>query len=131
MSNERRQRENDTATGCLVCGEVKPLQRGLCEADYQRFRRQKEKLPADQQDAFEESLIAKGLLLPSRQGQRNVENIFADELARFLAEQGQGGDPPPPVDSGAEVVRRVEQSQAGTPRERKVKGRGRGKKKGE
>jgi hypothetical protein len=124
MKTGTTRRENDAKNHCLVCGEIKPLQRGLCEADYQRFRRQRDKLPADQQDAFEEMLINKGLLLPSRQGQRNVENVFADELAKFLAERGQAqGDPPPPVNSGRELLDLVEKKQEGVPTEKKPNGR--------
>lgn len=90
---------------CLVCHRVrKTLRRGLCTEHYEKFRRQREKLPANQHDSFEEMLISKGLLLPSRQGQRNVENVFADELAKFLASK----DP----NTGASLLAEVERIQA-------------------
>jgi len=126
METTERARKLHSDSKCLVCQEVhEKLQRGLCGPDYERFRRQREKLPADQHDAFEEMLISKGLLLPSRQGQRNVENVFADELAKFLAERGQAqGDPPPPVNSGRELLDLVEKKQEGVPNEKTPKGRG-------
>ena len=63
-----------------MCGkEFKRLTRGLCHADYQKFRREMDKLSTPEQDALEELAIAQGKLLPSKQGRRpEVHNVFAD-----------------------------------------------------
>lgn len=132
MDAINRAAEADRQGLCIVCGKAEEdRRRGLCTQHYNQFRTALTSVPAVDRRSFEDRLVESGRLLPSRQGQRNVENVFADELAKFLAGQGQGSDPPPPVDSGAEVLRRVEQLQEGVPKEKKVKGRGRQKKKGE
>lgn len=71
---------------CLVCGRpASPSRRGLCQADYEKFRRARNKIPEDDWDAFESNLIDAGQLLPSRQGDRGVTgNVFAEALEEFL-----------------------------------------------
>jgi len=76
---------------CLVCGASGRLRRGLCQTDYERYRRAKERLPEDRRGAYEEECVARGILLPSRQGCRGVEDdVFAQTLAEFQEEKRGG-----------------------------------------
>jgi hypothetical protein len=70
---------------CIVCGEGGRMRRGLCDNHYMMFQRSLKQVPESKQEAFEESLIAAGKLLPNRQGQRSsTKNPFLDAAREFL-----------------------------------------------
>jgi hypothetical protein len=105
----------DPGGRCLACQTHAPkLFRGLCQRDYERFRRQRDKLPLDKQAAFEARLIGNGLLLVSRQGQQASHNVFAEELAEFLADDASGL-----ADEAEGVMRHRSHSRDATPVEDK------------
>lgn len=64
------------------------MRRGLCDNHYMMFQRSLKQIPANKQDAYEESLIAAGKLLPNRQGQKSgTNNPFLDAAKEFLEPQ--------------------------------------------
>lgn len=81
---------------CLVCGRKfassRELKRGLCPADYERFRRSRAKAKASglANDEFESGLIAKGLLLPDA---REASDPFIDAINEMVAAKAGRLDP--------------------------------------
>lgn len=67
------------------------LRRGLCNAYYAQFRRELDRLPAEEQDEFDDYLVAQGRLLPSRQGQRDSDRVFADAVEEFRRDRIRAG----------------------------------------
>ena len=83
MSNNKGTKVETPA--CIVCGEGGRMRRGLCDNHYMMFQRSLKQVPEGQQDAFEESLIAAGKLLPNRQGQKaSTNNPFLEAAKQFL-----------------------------------------------
>lgn len=56
-------------------------------------------------------MVEKGLLLPSRQGQRSTRNVFAEELAKYLAERHSDAQAP----TASPLVAQVESLQDESP----------------
>ena len=75
-----------TKAKCLICDKPEQvLRRGLCAAHYMRFRRALERVPIEQQDHFENTLIDAGQLLPSRQGRKaNTDDPFAELADQWI-----------------------------------------------
>ena len=78
----------DSEGKCVACKKpARNRRRGLCVADYNKFVRALSQVPEEYREQFEQRLIDRGLLLPSRQGQRSgKDNVFSNELRSFLAE---------------------------------------------
>ena len=78
----------DAEGKCVACKKpARNRRRGLCVADYNKFVRALSQVPEEYREQFEQRLIDRGLLLPSRQGQRSgKDNVFSNELRSFLAE---------------------------------------------
>lgn len=81
-------RERAAKGQCIVCGSNDTrITRGLCVKHHTRYHKQRNAIKAGGHDveAFDEALIERGLLLPSKQG-RSVdpdEDVFAS-VAREL-----------------------------------------------
>jgi hypothetical protein len=58
--------ETDEQETCLLCGGSGRLRRGLCSSHYQAFLREWRQIPEANRDAFEQELIAAGMLLPRK-----------------------------------------------------------------
>lgn len=88
MSDTSEILQRDQEGRCIVCGKKsRDRRRGLCIADYNRFRNALAQVPPDQRGRFEKLLIEQGKLLPSRQGKRlDDENAYEIELRKFLAQ---------------------------------------------
>lgn len=82
-----QKQKKDSGEPCLVCKRTdQPLKRGLCPADYERFRRSKNKAKSKEEELlFEEALVAKGLLAPDAR-------ISVDPFAEVLAEVREVSD---------------------------------------
>jgi hypothetical protein len=87
MSNNKGTKVETPA--CIVCGEGGRMRRGLCDSHYMMFQRSLKQVPAEKQDAYEDSLVASGKLLPNRQGQKSSTNNPFMEAAREFLEPHQ------------------------------------------
>lgn len=77
--------QHDGVTVCLVC-DREPSRRGLCDADYMKFRRALNKLPAELREPFEQMAIDAGKIFPASEGRRTgVDNPFADIAEKLTA----------------------------------------------
>jgi len=76
----------DAEGRCILCGQKKEgRKRGLCNADYQKFRRAKAKVSEQEYAMWEADLIAKGLLLPDA---READDPFLTTLNELRARIG-------------------------------------------
>lgn len=95
---------------CLICGkELQPgSRRGLCEADYQKFRRARAKVRDDEIDEWEGNLIADGLLLPDA---RAAIDPFTEAIAKLRRERRLklGSEVPAGPDDEAKIAEDLEQ----------------------
>jgi predicted RNase H-like nuclease len=78
------QKQEETSQ-CLVCDGIANSSRGLCVSHYLQFTRKRKLLAEEQAIAWEKILIEAGKLLPSRQGNRSIDDAFADDFNKFLA----------------------------------------------
>lgn len=84
MSTTRKQLE---ASRCLSCGSENVVKRGLCYACYEKYRREREKLPTKQRTRFDDELIASKLLAPDARVAINVFTEVRERVAREFADQ--------------------------------------------
>lgn len=88
MEKKRKAAALDRDGKCIVCGEVRARRtRGLCEKHYERFRRKRKLLEEGAALAWEAELVASGLLLENRQGQRvdADADLFSQAFDDFVA----------------------------------------------
>lgn len=75
---------------CVICNTPSERRtRGLCEKHRGRFQRALSEISPEKRPAFEADLIAKGMLLPNRKGQklRPEDDEFAVALGEFQAKE--------------------------------------------
>ena len=80
---------------CVVCGRTfdspRDLRRGLCIADYEKYRRAKAKLQPEEIEGWEALLISRGKLLPDA---RASSDPFLDAIAEV---RRVSSNPKPPT----------------------------------
>lgn len=75
---EERAKRIDAEGRCLVCGKAEEnRKRGLCSADYQKWRRVVKNATAEELAQLEEELVSQGAILPDR---RFSTDPFKDAL---------------------------------------------------
>lgn len=90
MTPREKAEAEDKAGRCIVCGKAEEgRKRGLCEQHYQELRRKSKAVRRADREEYEQFMIDRGLLLPSRQGQRLVESTIGDATEEFLAAKTQ------------------------------------------
>jgi hypothetical protein len=74
---------------CLVCENIADSSRGLCVSHYLQFTRKRKELIENGMEskaiAWEKHLVETGKLLPNRQGKKASDDVFEDDLNKFLA----------------------------------------------
>lgn len=85
MTPKEKAEAADRDGNCIVCGKAEEgRKRGLCEQHYQELRRKSRSVKRADREEYESFLIERGLLLPSRQGQRITESAIGDATEEFL-----------------------------------------------
>lgn len=82
------------ASACLSCGSENVVKRGLCYSCYEKYRRERDKLPAKQRSHFDEELIAANLLATDARKATNVFVKIRERVAReFSGEENPDEEP--------------------------------------
>lgn len=80
-------RQQQPSEKCLVCGkqtQKDTMKRGLCPADYEKYRRAKESVEECDREEWEARLVEKHLLAIDA---RKPANVFTAEYAKMQAEK--------------------------------------------
>lgn len=126
MNQQQVARERAAKNVCIICEEDGGrLTRGLCIKHHTRYVTARKKIPEDRREAYDEYLVANGLLLPSRKGRRvdPDANEFAVAAGEFLA-----GSTPAAQRLAEEMVDRAESEQAAEEAQKKSRGAAKRKK---
>ena len=78
---------NSKKNVCLVCDDPEIDKRGLCTSCYEKYRREKAKVPPTLVDRWETQLVERGCLLPDARLKRNVFQDMRLEIEQEVAEQ--------------------------------------------
>jgi hypothetical protein len=87
------------AENCLSCGSPETDRRGLCSPCYEKYRRERDKLPANQRERFDYELIAANLLAADARKATNVFAKIRERVAREFSpdEPAAAPDQTPPI----------------------------------
>lgn len=84
MNATQHETTSKAADGCIVCKD-QVSKRGLCTKHYEQYRRRRDSLTPEAAIAWEKELIRTGKLLPNRQGNKAIDDAFADDFDSFVA----------------------------------------------
>ncbi len=100
--------QRDLDGRCVICDESHLRRtRGLCTKHYEQYRRKRDSLTVDAANAWEIVLIETGKLLPNRQGNKSIDDAFADDFSSFVSQNPDAlkvQDPPPPTAKQAKTL---------------------------